>query len=371
MTHNEEPPLTFSRLEKIKNISTKSFKFLSGKSRNTKKLLFKLIVDYKIGKILIFNLGLLLAIVLMPWVSEFTTNKQVYSDLLKFTEPLDPLKAGELALAIAPYTAGINEDSEDVALALMLKGDNYTLSQQLSVNAGKSIDGPQRADATYEVKQGETIMQIAQKFDLHVASILDANHIKPEDSKKITPGTVLNIPSSDTSTSSDWIVAINKAEEAERQKQLELQRQQQLAKAKKASSNRAYAATSEYTSSGYSGNYGGGLSVPISYSYISRGFSRGHTGVDYVAPTGTPVHAAGDGKVIKTSTGWSGGYGNQILIDHGGGRVTRYAHLSSINVDVGQYVSGGQVIGYSGSTGRSTGPHLHYELIVNGTPVQP
>lgn len=360
MTHNEEPPLTFSRLEKIKNISTKSF-------RNSKKLLFKLIVDYKIGKILIFNLGLLLAIVLMPWISEFTTNKQVYSDLKKFTEPLDPLKAGELALAIAPYTAGVNEDSEDVALALMLKGDNYTLSQQLSVNAGKNIDGPQRTDATYEVKQGETIMQIAQKFDLHVASILDANHIKPEDSKRIKPGTVLNIPSSDTSTSSDWIVAINKAEEAERQKQLELQRQQQLAKAKKASSNRAYAASS----SAYEDVDRSGLIVPISHNGISRGFSSGHSGIDYRASIGTPVAAAAGGKVISITGGWSGGYGNQILVDHGGGRVTRYAHLSGFAASAGQYVSQGQTIGYSGNTGRSTGPHLHFELIIGGRPVPP
>ena len=76
---------------------------------------------------------------------------------------------------------------------------------------------------------------------------------------------------------------------------------------------------------------------------------------------GTPVIAAGSGKVIGITGGWGGGYGNSILLDHGGGRHTRYAHLSQINVGLGDYVSAGQNIGLSGNTGWSTGPHLHFE----------
>lgn len=85
-----------------------------------------------------------------------------------------------------------------------------------------------------------------------------------------------------------------------------------------------------------------------------------HGGTDYAAPTGTPVKAAASGKV--TFSGWRGAYGKVIYIKHPNGRETRYAHLSAINVRNGQSVKQGQMIGKVGSTGRSTGPHLHYEL---------
>jgi len=96
---------------------------------------------------------------------------------------------------------------------------------------------------------------------------------------------------------------------------------------------------------------------------------RMHTGVDIGGSTGDPIHAAGSGVVV--STGWQGGYGNTIMINHGNGRSTLYAHLSSIGVSVGQTVTTGQLIGKKGSTGFSTGPHLHFEVRMNGTPVNP
>lgn len=102
------------------------------------------------------------------------------------------------------------------------------------------------------------------------------------------------------------------------------------------------------------------------------GYARMHTGVDWAAPRGTPIIAAGNGTVEKA--GWdSGGYGNQTLIRHPNGYVTSYNHQSAIakDVKVGGQVRQGQVIGWVGSTGLSTGPHLHYELIVNGNKVDP
>ncbi len=99
------------------------------------------------------------------------------------------------------------------------------------------------------------------------------------------------------------------------------------------------------------------------------GYTRMHAGVDFGAPAGAPIYAVGDARVIFS--GWHGGHGNYVKLDHGGGYATAYAHMSRIAVPNGARVNAGQVIGYVGSTGLSTGPHLHYELYRNGTVVNP
>jgi murein DD-endopeptidase MepM/ murein hydrolase activator NlpD len=114
------------------------------------------------------------------------------------------------------------------------------------------------------------------------------------------------------------------------------------------------------------------LGWPVSGPVVS-GFGmrwgRMHEGIDITCPTGTPVRAAGDGTVIWAS--WRGGYGNAVVIDHGGGLATLYAHNSAFASSVGQSVVRGQVIAYAGSTGNSSGPHVHFEVRVNGTAVDP
>ena len=95
-----------------------------------------------------------------------------------------------------------------------------------------------------------------------------------------------------------------------------------------------------------------------------------HPGIDLAAPYGTPVYATADGTVLRA--GWnSGGYGNLVELDHGRGIVTRYGHMSKILVSEGQHVTRGQQVGYVGSTGRSTGNHLHYEVRIDNSPVNP
>jgi murein DD-endopeptidase MepM/ murein hydrolase activator NlpD len=108
----------------------------------------------------------------------------------------------------------------------------------------------------------------------------------------------------------------------------------------------------------------GPVTSPFGYRW-----GRLHAGIDIAVPYGTPIHAAASGRVVIA--GWEGGYGNYTCIDHGGGMATCYAHQSSIAVSVGRSVSQGQVIGYVGSTGHSFGPHLHFEVRINGTPVDP
>jgi len=119
------------------------------------------------------------------------------------------------------------------------------------------------------------------------------------------------------------------------------------------------------------------LRAPVDFTRISSGFSlsrfhpllnriRAHKGVDYAAPTGTPIKAAGDGKV--TFAGKQNGYGNVLILDHGNGITTLYGHMSRFaGARLGARVKQGDVIGYVGMTGLATGPHLHYEYRVNGT----
>ena len=123
---------------------------------------------------------------------------------------------------------------------------------------------------------------------------------------------------------------------------------------------------------------GGGMIWPISGPITSEfgwrthpifGSQRFHSGLDIGGDYGLPIHAALGGVVIES--GWIGGYGNTIMIDHGGGVVTLYGHNESLAVGVGQTVSQGQVIAYCGSTGNSTGPHCHFEVRLNGEPVSP
>jgi murein DD-endopeptidase MepM/ murein hydrolase activator NlpD len=116
----------------------------------------------------------------------------------------------------------------------------------------------------------------------------------------------------------------------------------------------------------------GQLSWPVS-GPVTSGFGvrwgRMHEGIDIAVGQGTPVHAAAAGTVIYA--GWMDGYGNLVVVDHGNGLSTAYGHNSTLASSVGEAVTAGQVIAYSGSTGHSTGPHVHFEVRVNGSPVDP
>lgn len=116
------------------------------------------------------------------------------------------------------------------------------------------------------------------------------------------------------------------------------------------------------------------INAPVTSEYGWRvhpvyGTRKLHAGMDFGAAYGSAIHAAGSGVVV--TAGWMGGYGNAVVIDHGGGVATLYGHQSRLAVSAGRRVSAGQVVGYVGSTGLSTGPHLHFEVRVNGSPVNP
>ena len=121
-----------------------------------------------------------------------------------------------------------------------------------------------------------------------------------------------------------------------------------------------------------------GLGAPVA-GHVTSGFGlrrhpilgyvRMHAGIDFAAASGSPIYAVSDGQV--SYAGWHGGHGNYVRLEHGGGLATGYGHMSRIVVSPGSRIGRGQVIGYVGSTGLSTGPHLHYELLRDGHPVNP
>ena len=130
-------------------------------------------------------------------------------------------------------------------------------------------------------------------------------------------------------------------------------------------------------------NVGNGFLMPVSGARVTSPFGWRvhpifkkkifHSGIDYGVPYGTPIKASNAGQVIFS--GWYGGYGKVVILDHGSctgqPTTTLYAHMSRQAVSVGQSVTRGQVIGYVGSTGYSTGPHLHFEVRINGKPQNP
>ncbi len=174
------------------------------------------------------------------------------------------------------------------------------------------------------------------------------------------------------------------AAEEERQRQAAAAAAAAAAEAKKNQQNNSSNNTGSNTSGGTttpgSANGSGNFTWPLpgysgSLTYGWRlhpilGYTRWHSGTDIGAPSGTPIHAADSGTVVTASYN-SGGYGNYVILNHGNGYTTVYGHMTSYCVSVGQTVSKGQVIGYVGSTGLSTGPHLHFEVRYNGSTTNP
>ena len=140
--------------------------------------------------------------------------------------------------------------------------------------------------------------------------------------------------------------------------------------AAQAAAQQTYSPTASVTQSSPSSS--SGFIWPVSGPVVS-GFGwrwgRMHEGIDVGVGYGTPIRAVASGTII--TAGWEGGYGNLIVIDHGGGLATAYAHQSSFAVGYGQHVEQGQVIGYVGCTGHCFGPHVHFEVRINGAPVDP
>jgi len=230
--------------------------------------------------------------------------------------------------------------------------------------------------SVYVVREGDTLSQIAQMFDVSANTILWANDItkadliRPNMELVILPITGIRHVVKD----GDTLASIAKKYDGNAE---EIISYNQLAGATDISIGdtvvipggmvemSAVSPSSTTSSAGTVVVQGGGSSGfthPVPGAVRTQGI-HGYNGVDLGAGSGTPVLAAASGEVIVSKgSGWNGGYGNYIVVKHANGTQTLYAHLSKNAVGVGARVSAGEVIGYVGSTGRSTGPHLHFEV---------
>jgi LysM repeat protein len=195
----------------------------------------------------------------------------------------------------------------------------------------------------YTVKKGDTLAKIAQDYDIDLEKIVSCNTL----GNSITVGQKIVVPGA---------------------KQIE----EEVAVRK--------ATTPSYTGISIIKDFiktptikisGNKMAWPTQGHNITQYYSWRHTGVDIANHIGTPIYAADSGTVVIAQGGWNGGYGNTIVIDHGGGKRTRYGHASKLFVKVGDEVEKGENIAAMGSTGNSTGPHLHFEVLINGSRTNP
>lgn len=244
----------------------------------------------------------------------------------------------------------------------------------------------------HEVRLGETVGVIAEKYGLELATVLWANnltvrsYIRPGDKLKILPtsGLIHKVKRGDTiakiaklyNTTPDKIIKSNKLKEDGTD--MIIGEELLVPGGKKpvpvyVPPVRRYTQLSNVAAPppSIAAPAGSGYLWPAGARHITQYFGWRHTGVDIGGSVGTGLYASRAGTVIRSQCGWNGGYGCYIIIDHGSGVTTLYGHASQLFVSVGDYVSQGQTIAAMGSTGRSTGSHLHFEVRVNGVRQNP
>lgn len=279
------------------------------------------------------------------------------------------------------------DEEEQLALA---QGGSAIIKPNIPTT--EIADRPRDEVDYYVVEGGDTISTIAQKFGVSTDTILWENKLGEKD--YIKPGDRLTIlPMSGVShqvRKGDTIASIAKKYGVETDEVVEYNK---LASAEDISINQVLivpggeapetVAPKVTTPSGSSASLASGGSPlpsikvsasekmvwPTTSRRINQYFKFGHTGLDIDGDTGSPIYAAESGRV--SNVGWGKGYGLHIIIDHGGGKKTIYAHNSKVFVTAGQQLSKGQNIALMGCTGWCTGPHLHFEVIINGKKLNP
>ncbi|NBM16899.1 LysM peptidoglycan-binding domain-containing M23 family metallopeptidase [Streptomyces sp. GC420] len=274
--------------------------------------------------------------------------------------PLIGATGASAAETEAPVTAG-----KTVAQAARA-AEAQTVAATRQATAEKSA-----TTRTYSVVAGDYLAKIADEQDVRGGwqkLYSDNREAIGENPSLIHPGLRLTIGAKTRSGGDSGTGSEASAPAAAPQKSRTAQEAQEPEKAGPAEKPASSGTTTTTTASAAGTGTSSGFAAPLAgatpttpYRASGAMWSSGyHTGVDFAAATGTTVMAVSPGTVV--SAGWGGAYGNQVVIRHNDGRYSQYAHLSSLSVSAGQSVTGGQQLGLSGSTGNSSGPHLHFEI---------
>jgi murein DD-endopeptidase MepM/ murein hydrolase activator NlpD len=331
--------------------------------------------------------GILISLI-TPDFQEYIEETSNYEQLASqtYTEETDYLSSADHAITISVDYLGTIDAITFAKPEIVNTTTNLKLRNQIE---------------TYTVEGGDTISGIAEKFGLKMATLLNTNGLTLRSS--IKPGQTLSILPIDglvhTVKSGDTISKLAKTYQAQTQ---QIKEYNSLADDnlpigdkliipygvkpaavvyKPSTTSSSSASGTPTTSQAYDGTVAPGgvsetgtkLQWPASVYVITQYYHMGHLGLDISGANslGTPLYAAEDGVVTVAQGGWNGGYGIYVKIDHGNGIVTLYGHCSKLYVQPGETVTRGQTIALMGSTGRSTGPHIHFEVIVNGAKANP
>lgn len=269
------------------------------------------------------------------------------------------------ALAVAGFVSGGDQpsalfESENISQAIrqdslleQANGDTTDLLEQLRVV---------QEDRDIAAIDATTALEDAQLLEAELASVL----LVVEEEQGVQAALKLELER----RVSDWETKVADLAAADADLTQFIREQEAAAAAAAGNSGSTAPAPGSSSVSGFQWPVSGGVTSGFGYRvHPIYGTRRLHQGLDISGGSGTPIAAAKSGTVI--SAGWRGGYGNAVVISHGNGVTTLYAHQSSMNVTTGQQVGRGDIIGWVGSTGASTGPHLHFEVRINGSAVDP
>ncbi len=255
---------------------------------------------------------------------------------------------------IRGYVVKDGDTLSSIAKQFGLSPDTLSTANSIGANAplrvGRQLTILPVDGILYRVQHGDTLIHIADYYNADIEEIIAQNSLAGVDD--LRSGEVIVLPGGEIPERSS---AVAKAKP----------------KSVLSSITNIFSPKPREKSPESIGKTIAGFIWPTSARRITQYFSWVHTGVDIAGPITNKIYAAGDGVVVIAASGYNGGYGNTVVIDHGNGRKTRYGHASRLFVHKGDRVSRGDVIGMVGTTGHSTGPHLHFELLVNNKRVNP
>lgn len=268
----------------------------------------------------------------IDWINYNTENTSLLA------RPEGPNTKSNQLTKVTKYVVQFNDAPGLIAQRFKLKLqtvlDNNNLSAKSMIKVGQTLWLPPSDGLIYTWGKNSTLSALAKKYKISTAEILRANNLATNDKlavneKIVIPGARPDRP----------VVAPTKT---------------------------AVASASRQRTGG-----SGALLWPTTTTRLTQYFSLRHPGIDIAGAFGLPIYAADDGVVKLSKNGWNGGYGNYIIISHGNGRETLYGHMSRRVASVGDEVARGNLIGYMGSSGRSTGPHVHFEVRLFGRRANP